>query len=538
MGRLPMSKATKFYYIVTATSTTTLYLYKGRKSQCKIKLPHPGFSSNALACGPDNRQCYMHKHFKFLQYEFRVNFWLRVNLSLNNIYFSSASVNLCRQGHIQIESNAQIEHKNWLRYCGIHPSVSAYPPFHIFDLFVQTWAFVIARAEMSFSVFDSDQLVSYVMFPSSENPRWIFYLYSHGLVMEISTIQVNHVNTVVVNVSSEAFQLLHLYDGPGTKSELLTKSSSHESTTVFVGSSFVVTVHCLTKTSQNKEVIALAYQSQLASVKQMEVFEETVVLSFPLSPTPCSQTSVCVLKLVSSNHTILNITLSNFTHKGDENPERCVYAGIAVYDTLETSLEKLSVDCVKPQHKQHFERYCGSRHEGYFLIFHQVTSSKFCFPKSQDVKSLYSNTSSPFLVFYSFSEYASFTMHFGASATNCTSYILDSCKTYKEHLSVLGMEIYRILWKHQCSIFQLRALSHHNIYCHKIVAIEHISTSGKRMSVSVTGHLGGKGSFSSAFKFQISNARLLTAQQEKRWPTVSVSPEISSNNICRCWSIQ
>ncbi len=172
---------------------------------------------------------------------FKLDTVLRLNITLQNIYFSQMNLlfnNKCRFQFIDIISNFSTHFK----YCGILPEFQNFLDSNIVRIEVMSSAIIVIRVEIFYSVIDENAIASKIH--SSFQIKDIKSFYGTLTVPKLGVIvscfvRTDHHKIIVVEFFIRK-KLFDVYDGPGSLSQLITSSSKQSNFKKFVSSTFQI----------------------------------------------------------------------------------------------------------------------------------------------------------------------------------------------------------------------------------------------------------------------------------------------------------
>ncbi len=340
---------------------------------------------------------------------------LRLNLTFHHIYFSSFNnkKHCLRVVHFLSKP---------ISYCGTFSWMQAFSAFN--RIFVDVLhspdhaKVVFFKTLFEYSAHDPHRVTTIGDRPyvADNKMRCCLFLHQHKSVVSRFHIRYHAFAYMVLVTRLKAAQHLRIHDGPGIKSPVLASLGpesveSRVRTRAFQCVVLFVQRHAVGQVKHwEGQQFAVPHQTG-ANMSTIQLSETSEALSsrvqFPSRT--CSNDSVtCLLLVVVSGQSHLNISVTNLTYTGEENSATCAYAGVSFVELPHRN----HTTCVRPSF-------------GFVLN----TQDKY--------RNIYSYKSSMWIAFYNYREYGNVTVHLSMSLTSCKPYVLDPCSTFRPLLHLV-----------------------------------------------------------------------------------------------------
>lgn len=466
---------------------------------------------------------------EYLSYHVQLNKLLRLNLTLQDMYFSSKSFcykgDVCFLGHVHVQTNFGGNGKVCDRYCGTHASVAIHPQSGTVHVDVRNTAYVVVRVKMFYSIIDSERIstsVGKLMCGQVNEPVWIASFQLFNLSVQIHHIRVAHYRYIVLMTNSEVQRSkIKIYDGPGTSSQPIAATSK------FVSSSFQIIAHSHVLrfvdvshnyTSQDQSLVQRFFAPSASNFVSLEL---------------CSGL-FCFVQLHTNLDLRLNVSLSHFLYDGAKNTEDCDYAGIALYDlNYQGKYDVRHLSCVKETIEKHYQAACelqkgGSLYPYHNPYFFNMTTTKYIFPGVGDTQLIYSDSNILLLILYSYQEYGVMYLNVSVSAIKCSTVKLQFVEREYNMNTFRGLFDggYKFHHAQNCLIIQIlnqkMGVQWPKPYSFQLDPVNTTAV----YTISITGQLGGK-----MFCFTKSGKTFFTSQPVLRcWEEIQFGGNFSRNH--------
>ncbi len=370
----------------------------------------------------------------------------RLNLTFLHIYFSSFDINKCNFGkllvldcdvqtgprvsfvtypiygkkpkRIQVESfHLQMYYQH--TYCGFQPKTSVFPSCPNVAIVTYLQRYVLHNTKLSFSVLDSNQLMSFPTPFEIEKytqgdavQKHIIgkqYFVQKEIGMQVYLFIVSKLNVIHFDAAVDA-QWLFL-DGPGANCKPLTPHKHPtDSTALYISSTFQCLAFLFNATSNAILMFNAQQNLNIEAARNITVQNDMRTTILHETSMPHHIIDFYFVKQKNQN-TQLNISVERATHTGEDNTVYCAHAGLGVFDK-KTDIFTI---CPKPTHpaEDKFE-------------------SKEMFPI------IYSTTDSLLLVLYQYRQYSSVSFVLKISGTVCKPMHINACYGKSEKESPIG----------------------------------------------------------------------------------------------------
>ncbi len=378
----------------------------------------------------------------FYTYKFNLDERLRLNLTLQRIYFSVHTYLYCQGGYIGVR------HKNILvRYCGVISQISSYSQSNDPTIEVRTYAFVTVNVHMSFTIMDHRLIETWSCEKTYESVQTsyptIIQCPSKGIYLSSLHIKVEHYRHLVVLCNMSQHQV-KTHDGPGKRSAPLRKLDKVQNKEVqkFLSSTHQVVIFYVSQmTIQKHSTKHMNFYSESDAPLAVDVGHNSTTWILP-NTAMCNKSNSCILKLQARNAHVLNLTLNAWEYQGIFNTENCSFAGLAIYDKFLTSFHLINTFCVRHHHARSFHRGSyvmpgprGTRSTVIFVAYN-ATCYEHDFPRHYDTKTVYSTSDTVMVALYFYKEYGTMTLNLIVRTTECKIISLDICKLPEKLLVV------------------------------------------------------------------------------------------------------
>ncbi len=460
----------------------------------------------------------------FWKYKFAMYKFLRLNLTLSKVYFSSEIIQYqsgtfnspCNWNFVEVQSTFITRTKS-IKYCGIHSHISSFPQSNVVFVFVRIKPLTSVKINLSYNVIDCGRLESdlkWIQSTTKSSPLWSIHLVPCNTLVEIFHVKVKHFERLFLTLKSAGNLVIH--DGPGEKSEPKFMNGIENVTQRILLSTFQGVAHYSSHVGleqhgplccNSSHIMFSGIEANISSIMQFK--KRILNFNFPQSHL-CSDTTMCVMQLHTNPGKSFNITLSSLSFDSETNSLHCSYAGVALYQVENNSLTHVNTECViKHIGKQYTRSHYTTRISKYqrcqnylkFLRFYkkikrrraqhyldfQYTLFEYISPSDSESLTFFTATNSAFLILYSYVEYGAFSVNLTISDTTCKIVMMSSCKKFKH---IARRDNWATFWKKHCTVLQLRR-SYWSRKQEKIVCSEQIGTSDEApknaTSIAVTG---------------------------------------------------
>ncbi len=349
---------------------------------------------------------------------------------------------------------------------------------------------------MAFCVIDRNTIVTRKT-PKQKlsHPKWEIIFPNEGSSLATFEIKTDYFKHICVTISDMHEQSVNIYDGPGTKCDLLNCVKT-DNTHKYVSSTFQIVIYSL----HNRSFVPnfLTHYKSLAFLgKKIDTFNLTV---FSLSSSEmCQDRIVCVVKFETERKLRLNVTLSEFSYVGDRNTDTCDYAGVAIYDSVQNSVKLLSTECVKHHIGNTHQRICVENQTFSFDYSYNVTKFQYAYPSFSKLLTFYSRNNEFLVVLYSFRQYGSIKVKIGIAVTKCVVFHAAVCGDRNHVLyrmlkhTCLSPFPFFLSWTHQCVIVHVHKskVTSEISFCQLTLSPETFKGHGKIMMIRGSGHFEG-----------------------------------------------
>ncbi len=429
------------------------------------------------------------KNHAFPVYSFNLDKVLRLNITLQNIFFSHKNFpfdNQCRFQFIDIVSNSSAHCK----YCGILPEFQNFPDSHVVRLEVRSFAITIVKVAIFYSIIDVNLIKSGTPSAHQINDMYSFggvFVSSRYHVIVSSYVKTDHYKRIVLT-SSFGQNWLQVHDGPGSLSKILHSSNSQD-TFFYLSSTFQIFVFVLLPDAFKYSNRAVQFVSQFHKVQIVNISTTQSKIHLP-NTNACYENKVCIFILQTKHPLKLNISLHNVIYHGVNNTQDCLYAGLATYDWTVNKFIHTNTYCVVHMFVSSSNVTCfrGMAFYPLYSAFHFSYSSPHWYRHPYSSWETYSKANRMLMVFYSYTEYGSFEIHITARATACNVMHFDQCNSITRDVV--------LPWNQKCSVF---VFTHQNITtCDETfltyfqISFASESEDGKQMFISGYGTFRGQ----------------------------------------------
>ncbi len=424
----------------------------------------------------------------FVQCVFSLDSHLRLNVTMYNMTISLPmphnSSHLCPLGYVQVESIFK-EGKSEIKYCGVHPIFSSFPESNRVNIAIKVKSIVFIQANIIYNVIDSGILYSNNLTSMQiNNPGWIVLFTNSQTQLQTYFLQELHFQKLTV-INSSTLLFLKVYDGPGTKSPLLSAAMPKR-----VTSTHQAVVHILHKPNGLAKYILQFESHQNIDESYADIFKGENPFHFKLpSAKFCKSEEFCALNITTITDFYFNVTMKTFEHHGLANTPGCNYAGLSVYDHLNNSYKHLKTECVRNLHGSNEERRClsdGRKPNGITIHIYDILIFDYVHPKSSDTLTFMSQSNTMLLILFGYKEYSVMKADVTVSIMTCKVVTMHTCESF----------YYFSSWTDHCYVLQLlhSNLDHHLYSKHSHCFFTYFVTKqsfGKIISITGTGVLKG-----------------------------------------------
>lgn len=329
------------------------------------------------------------------QWKFKLDKLLRINITLNYIYFSAIDRQKCNFGNLKVYDS-----RFTYQYCGMYSEVTLYLESQIPQVVIHLLPFVAHEALSSFSVigvksFRSIHLSQRVIDGTAPlSNKWVLVENGLGLPAFSETFlkitvelqmfaglslnyQVYHVvvsKLLVMDIKCQLHILLpiDLYEGPEKAPEHLLallpelqKSKAKLNVTLRTKSfQFVMYVFTSMWIGTAPTVSYRTVKSEMP--KRVIIHGPFYAIAYPEHYSSCLKNIICFLQVETYPGFKFNISIRHFEHTGKNNTEKCSYAGLSVHERD----TEISCICAKMQNLHETAKY-SSPH----FLFQNIYSS-------------------------------------------------------------------------------------------------------------------------------------------------------------------
>ncbi len=388
----------------------------------------------------------------FWKYEFHLANYLRLHLTLFDVYFSPHTVKqeqdgACYTSFIEIMSRFSTS-ETGVRYCGIYSTITQFPPSKNIVLSVNVHQQITVKISMNYSVIDAHRVESGLIRVEETNSwHWMYvfkYLKHSHLYLEIFHIKVLHYENINVLFTFWQDEFATIFGGPGDRSKPTTNIGPFYNKTQILFETFQILVHLYHRGKQslsgNHTATKLCYASEKAGFASILALHEDIRnISLPQSHI-CSNISSCrsVMQCKTELGKSFNISLNTMSIRGHSNSHECSSAGIAVYQEIHNTLSLVRTVCVVRHVGKMYDRsdYLFRREEKKqrFVNLHNMVFFEYHKPLENDTTTIFSG-SNTVLVFYYYKEYGNLIAHVSISDIPCQTAMIDTCEGFNKYLS-------------------------------------------------------------------------------------------------------
>ncbi len=378
----------------------------------------------------DLKQHYIHhtifKYGEYLTYSFLLDEHLRLNISFAFVYisFSNGNTAECMDGYVSVQSNNQN-----LKYCGILPALSSFPLSNSLHIKLRCKPHVFMRTQISYTIMDSNQIVSYSTLPNSRTKilfqKYVIYFWAGSFSLSRFHIKVDTYKHICFNVSSTDNEDIEIHNGPGTKSKKIRPTQRMHGRNIFKTIKFQSVVFLRIKHASLNSV--LRYFGTASAKSLVYLHNKSSPEKLFLNESVCKPFTVCVKSLETDANFFLNISFTFADYKGHKSTGHCDYSGVSTYSMREIP-EPISTECTKHMHlkkyseKDNFLTDSGGRLSQLFL--YNISSFSEEFTTISKYKHIYSESNKLLLVWYAYPEYGMMNVDLRMSVAVCKSIIL------------------------------------------------------------------------------------------------------------------
>ena len=324
---------------------------------------------------------------------------LRLNISFHYIGIYYLNLYKCSIGKVLIRTFRlnhfnqywQYSDKDDFTYCGILSDTSNYPKHRKTQITVFSKYRVQHNISLSYSVIDSDAIVSFS--PKSPSKHLIvLYFKTYKLaIQEYYIIGPKHTKIVLFIISRNNLEH-EVYDGPGKLSRRL-NSQINEKNKMFILSGFQCSVFTRANMYHNSSLIdlgniSLTYRHHKILHKINVSINSTETISIT------DHCLICTWFINNSNEYNINITINQLKYVGIYN-RHCSVAGLGVFEVQNRIYSEISTFC------------------------YQV--------KDHSYQSIYSKNNHLQMVHYTYPEYGTLSVNLTMSTTHCKVIPINTC---------------------------------------------------------------------------------------------------------------
>ena len=382
---------------------------------------------------------------------FNLHSYFHLNVTFHYIYFSSNTFFKCSFGKITVSSGDFIKgpkNINKFKYCGIVSSFTLYLSSNKVQIYMSSKWYVTFRSILSHSVIDAYKLSSYSV--KSKNPvapvsMMIFFM--SKLFLLKYQLQVEHFERINILCNISTYDMIEVYDGPGTLYNMLEPSVFESDLVIYTTTTFQNVIFLSTRNNTLFNTVFMKYNTTMILKTHREFFVDVNEHVQMTSQTELNNTEIKLVIFKTQAHSFLNITIHQIKFKG-ENQYSCGFAGITSYDiTGNGTYKKISAICYN----------------------------------NEKNRNVYTQSSIMLLVMYSYKKYSNFSLNLSVSTTQCKATIINICELPHDPLSLESTSYFSVR-KHNCIILQLdhgqlnMSIYRSNRYKNRKVGTNHEST--------------------------------------------------------------
>ena len=350
--------------------------------------------------------------------------YLYLNVTFYYIYFSSNTFSKCSFGKITVSSGDFIKKpKNFnnFQYCGIIPSFNLYLSSNKVKIFMESLYYVAFSSRISHSVIDSYTIESLpVKSKDPVAPTSVMRFFISESILLKYQLHVEHFERLNIFCNISKYDMIEVYDGPGTLYNMLVPSVFEGDLAIFTTTTFQNVIFLSTRNNTLSSTISMTYNTTMSMKIQKEIYVDMNEHILMTSKRELNNTEIQIIIFKTQVNSFLNITTHQIKYKG-ENNYSYGFAGITSYDI--------------------------TGNETFKII------SAICHSNDKN-RNVYTQNSMMLLVMYSYKKYSNFGLTLSVTTSQCKATAIDICELPHDPLRLEATSYFSIR-KYNCIVLQL-----------------------------------------------------------------------------------